>query len=443
MPEFAADQEFERAVGLYRAGRYASAAQICVGIVSVAPGHPGACTLLGVMALEQGRPAAAMPYLIRAAQAGEVKALAALATAWRALGRPDLAAAAARDAAAAAPQVAEYHYNLGNALADCGDAAGAESAYRAALERDPGLVNAHWNLALLLLRLGRYAEAWPEYEWRWRRPGAPLHYHAHVPAWDGSGFAGRTLLLHTEQGLGDAMQFGRYIPLVQARGGRVVLECPRPLLRLFAASFPDLELVERDQPVPPFDLQAALPSLPGLFATTVETVPAPIPYLRSPARQPAATDGGELRVGLTWSCSAPSSGRDVPAAALAPLLGLPGVRVHALQLGPAAGQLAGLPGAERVIDLAPRISDFADTAALVAELDLMISVDTSVVHLAGGMGRPVWVMLPHRADWRWLEERGDSPWYPTARLFRQPAPGDWESVVAAMGEALLRFRQPA
>lgn len=443
MAELDVNGRLEQARRFYDGGHSAAALQVCVEILCLQPNHPQAILLLGAAELQQGRAHAALRPLMRAAYLGEVKAIAALATAWGELGDTGRAVAAARDAVALAPQVAGYHYNLGNALAAAGADAAAESAYLAALERDPGLVNAHWNLALLRLRQGRYAEAWPGYEWRWRRPGAPLHYHDHHPAWDGGPFAGRTLLLHTEQGLGDAMQFARYLPRVQALGGRVVLECPPSLLRLFAASFPGIELVAKGGPVPPFDLQAALPSLPGLFATTLETIPATVPYLRWPGHgsgeSPDSAGGSALRVGLTWSCSVPSSGRDLPVAALAPLFALPGLRFHALQLGPAGGGLAEVPGGGRVVDLSPGMGDFADTAALVQALDLVISVDTAMVHLAGGLGRPVWVPLQHRADWRWLEQRADSPWYPTARLFRQPAPGDWDSVVAGLAAALRSY----
>lgn len=428
---------FEQALALYHAGRLGEAAHLCRGVAAAQPDHWRALHLLGAIALRRGHPDMSLRFLQAAAGRGSAPVRASLAAAYRALGRLEDARTELDAAILEAPEIAEYRFNLGNLLQDLDEPEAAEAAYRTALSLDPELAAAHWNLGLLLLRDGRLAEAWPEYEWRWRRPGTPLHYRRH-PTWQGEDFSGRTLLLYTEQGFGDALQFARWLPLVAARGGRVVLECPRELLRLFASSFPQVALLPKGEPPPPFDLQASLPSLPGIFRVTLETIPANIPYLKVPpgsgSTLPPMGDG--LTVGLAWACSpaSASAARSIGLARLAPLFAVPKVRFYGLQVGPAAAEL--VEGRWPVTDLSPCLSDFADTAAAVARLDLVISVDTAVVHVAGALGRPVWVALPHPADWRWLRQRGDSPWYPSATLFRQAPGGGWPAVAEALAQHL-------
>lgn len=436
MTDLSGEALFDQALALYRGGRASAAARLCRSLAISRPDDWRPLHLLGVVALERGHPAMALRFLIPAARSGAAAAHASLAVAYRTLHRPAEALAEIAAAAAAAPEVAEYRFNLGNVLQDLHDFDGAAAAYRAAIEQSPDMVAAHWNLGLALLRAGRYAEGWPEYEWRWRRFGTPLHYRSH-PAWTGEDFAGRTLLLYTEQGFGDAIQFSRYLPWVAGRGGRIVLECPQALARLFAAGFPDIEVIVKGTAPPPFDLQAALPSLPGIARTTLRDVPSAVPYLAVPADGPRlpAPEGGRT-VGLVWASSQTDSPRNIPFAQLAPLLALPGVRFYSLQIGPAAAAAKGAA----LADLSPLIGDFADTAALLAQLDLVISVDTAVVHLAGALARPVWVVLPHLADWRWLSRRADSPWYPTATLFRQAVPGCWDGMAAALLERLQAWR---
>lgn len=426
---------FGEALALYRQGRRGEARNICESIVSARPGHTGALHLLGVLALEDGRAEDAIRRLVETGEAGDPRIHSALATAWRMRGRPAEAAAAARRAAALAPGHAEFLYNLGNALQHLGDERGAEAAYRWSLASRPGLVNGHWNLALLLLRGGRFAEGWAEYEWRWRRPGAPLHYRGR-PCWDGGPFPGRTLLLYSEQGLGDTLQFVRYLPAVQALGGAVVLECAPSLVRLLQHSLPGVTVAARGEaPLEDFDLQLSLPSLPLVFGTTLETIPAPPRYLTPPAGGARLPDGAGLKVGLVWGGSANKPERDLPFAGLAPLLAVPGVRFFSLQVGPHARALREAP-AEAVRDLAPEIGDFGDTAEFADQLDVVVTVDTSVAHLAAALGRPTWILLEHLADWRWLKDREDSPWYPSVRLFRQPAHGAWRPAVEAVAAAL-------
>lgn len=440
---------FDQALALYRRNRKDTAARLCGEILRDDPAHWRAAHLLGVIRLEAGAPGEALPHLRQAAESGAAPALAALGSALRALGRAAEAEAAARAACAADPARPEYPFNLGNILGDRGDLEGAAAAFRQALALAPDMVAAHFNLASVLLKAGHFAEGFAEYEWRWRRPGSPQHFHTAAPGWDGAPYPGRTLLVHAEQGLGDVINFARHLPETARRGGRLVVEAPQPLLRLLQSSFPDIEMVAKaadgPTPVPPFDLQAALPSLPGILGVRVDGIPAAVPYLRpAPGTPDPLADlgegaGGGLRVGLVWGSSANDPSRDLPLAGLAAALDLPGVTPVSLQVGPHAAALATTPEAAGILDGGARLGDFHDTAAAMNGLDLIVSVDTAAAHLAGALGRPLLLLLPHLAGWRWLIGRDDSPWYPTTRLLRQPAPGDWGAVLAAVRAHVAAF----
>jgi hypothetical protein len=293
---------------------------------------------------------------------------------------------------------------------------------------------------MLLLLLGRLREGFAEYEWRWRMPGFATPRRAFAqPMWTGDALAGRTLLVHAEQGLGSAIQFARYVELA-ATGGRVLLECRRPLQRLFAQSLarpggPAAGVVVKGEELPPFDCHAPLMSLPHLLGTTLETIPARVPYLAARPDDVAAwrerlASALRPRIGLVWAGDANHENdhnRSMPPQFLAPLADAPAA-FFSLQV-PARGELSPVFPAGSVIDLAPALGDFAETAAVIANLDLVISVDTAVAHLAGALARPVWLLLPYVPEWRWLLERDDSPWYPTMRVFRQRKAGDWRGLV--------------
>ncbi len=313
------------------------------------------------------------------------------------------------------------------------------------------------NRATILLRLGRFREGWELYEWRWRMAqGAAVRRDFPQALWTGEDLRGCRILLHAEQGLGDALQFLRFVPLVAARGARVVLELPAPLAALAAkgaagdAAGVDgvAELVWAGDELPNFDLHCPLLSLPRAFGTLLETIPPP-PYLAADPHRVAVwrerlAPDARLRVGLVWAGRSEhrdDSRRSMPFAALAPLWLVPGVRWFSLQVGPRSADLAAAPPGG-VTDLAPLLGDFADTAAALSMLDLLVAVDTATVHLAGALGRPAWLLLAYAADWRWMRDAERTRWYPSLRLFRQPAPGAWPDVIARVATRLAGGNGP-
>lgn len=350
-----------------------------------------------------------------------------------------------REALALDPELVKSRYNLATARLERGEFGAALDGLREVLRRSPGHGDAHWNLAVVLLLTGEFAQGWQEFTWRFRKSrSAPKARWQDYPRWDGQTPEGRTILLYGEQGLGDTLQFVRYAPLLAARGARVLVEVQSAVLARLVAGVPGVErvLVAGELP-PPFDLQASLMDLPGLFGTTLASVPQQVPYLTvSPGaaagRAPQLPRDGSFRVGLVWAGShghENDANRSIALRRLAPLAGIPGVRFFALQVGEPAAEAAQVPELE-LTDLATGVGDFLDTAVLAAQLDLVLTVDTSMAHLCGGLGLAAWVLLPHIPDWRWMLEREDSPWYPTLRLFRQQSSGDWAGVVARVRQAL-------
>ncbi len=369
-------------------------------------------------------------------------------------------------------------YGLGYLLERQGDLAAAAESYRLVLRHDPDLVEAHLHLGITQLLQGNLRSAaecfkrvrelapenseartflgyvhllegnlplgWSEHEYRWRTPHFLRDRQKFPqPLWKGEPLKGSRILLRAEQGLGDTLQFVRYVPLVAARGGNVVLEVQTRLQRLLARSPGAAEVIRRGEARPEADWQCPLMSLPLAFATDLNSIPAEIPYVQPDPAQIAAWGqrlaGNSLRIGLAWGGSPTfpyERWRSIPLEQLAPLTQLEGTTFYSLQMGPQASQVKQLGSGVRLIDLQDEQQDLADTAAIVANLGLVISIDTSVAHLAGAMGKPVWILLHKSPDWRWLLEREDSPWYPTARLFRQSTLGNWLDVVARVEREL-------
>ncbi|WP_413196736.1 tetratricopeptide repeat protein [Pararobbsia alpina] len=376
------------------------------------------------------------------------------------LNRPDDAKASYEQALAVQPEFADGWSNLGLTLVDLGDHEAALRCYERALAINPSHASAHWHQALCLLEMGRFEQGWPAYEWRWQRE--TLKHTRRMfpqPLWLGeTSLEGKTILLHSEQGLGDTLQFCRYASRVAALGAKVVLEVPTELVRVCAQLKGVDVLVEEGQPLPDFDVHCPLLSLPLALKTTLDTIPADVPYLFADAQRSAQwreriapIAGDHLRVGLVWAgghrphvpeLRKNDARRSMSLDRLRGLFAIEGVQYFSLQKGSPAQQLDALRAdpsiGDRIVDLTQDIHDFADTADFVDNLDLVISVDTSTAHLAGAMGKPVWILNRFDTCWRWLLERADSPWYPSARLFRQPKLGDWDPVLSDVIETLKR-----
>jgi len=339
--------------------------------------------------------------------------------------------------------------NLGIVNLDLGHLDEAERLFHRTLAAEPKHPDARFNLSLALLKAGRLREGWDFYEARWETGQLPA-VNGQLRAWQGEPLNGATILLHAEQGHGDTLHFVRYAPLVAARGGRVVLAV-QPALKRLVAGMPGVDAVYAlTDPFPKPEFHCPLMSLPRLLGTDLGTIPSAIPYLYPPAEaigkwlgQPLPGDG--LRVGLVWSgdprpsllrANLTDRRRSMTLRDLAPLAEVPNLRFVNLQMGGPAAQLAKPPVGMDIHDPMGAVTDFADTAALVMRLDLVITVDTSVAHLVGALGKPVWVLSRYDGCWRWLQGRDDTPWYPTMRLFRQTAPGDWTPVIRRVADAL-------
>jgi len=343
------------------------------------------------------------------------------------------------------PAYADAVYNMGIALAALGKYQKALRRYEQAMLLRPEHKSTRFNIALTRLLLGDYAGAWKEWESRWHSPQlASSVRNFSQPAWKGESIAGKRILLFAEQGIGDTLQFVRYLPMVAARGGSIVLEVQPQLVTLLERQSSKIDrmcIVARGEELPAFDVHCPLMSLPAIFGTTLATIPQASGYLLA-QRQDLVEEKAGLHVGLVWAGS-PTHKRDrdrsVALPKLRPLFDVPGVHWFSLQKGVAANQLAAFPERAAMHDLAACFKDYADTAAAIAGLDLVITVDTSVAHLAGAMGRPVWIMLHEQPDWRWLLKRKDSPWYTSARLFRQSSGGDWSNVIAIVVRELQLY----
>jgi tetratricopeptide (TPR) repeat protein len=350
------------------------------------------------------------------------------------------------------PDYAAAHTNLANALLALGRREEMDRHYRRSLKLDPNSAGTQYNLALACLREGNFREGWQRHEWRWEFRELSLRRRKFTqPQWKGQVLRGETILLHAEQGLGDTLQFIRYLPLVAERGGRVILEVQPQLHRLLESATCAQQVIARGQALPEFAYHCPLMSLPLAFATELDSIPSPSPYLQldgaavDAAWQAYPRRAGKLRVGLVWAGNPRFRGdplRSTTLEALLPLAGVDNVDFFSLQFGPAVAQIAPLQAQFPVVDACSTSNDFCETAAIVGTLDLVISVDTAIAHLAGAIGLPVWVLLPYLADWRWLEQRADSPWYRSARLFRQSAPGDWRSLAERVRDALHDFAPP-
>jgi len=364
--------------------------------------------------------------------------------------RPELARDCFDRAIELDPTYAAAHNNLGLLLKSMAQCDQAIQCYRRATKIDPDYANAQWNLALALLLRGNFAEGWQQFRWRTKADLDAIleSQREDPPTWNGSPFRNKTLLIRYEQGLGDNIQCIRYIPLVKRLGGRVIVEALAPLLGLFQQIREIDRLVEASadgRPSVGFDLFAFALDLPGIFNTDLHTIPADIPYLYADIDKAnewrKKTSCAEFKTGIVWAGSAKHTNdarRSCDLRFFRTLADIPGLRLFSLQKGPAESALHD-PAFHYIQNMAHLLHDFSDTSAAIENMDLVISVDTAVLHLAGAMGKPAWALLPFVPDWRWLLDRNDSPWYPGMRLFRQPSPGDWGSLMHCVCKELRQM----
>jgi Flp pilus assembly protein TadD len=440
---------------LRQLNQYDEAVQWCRRAIALRPGFAKAHVHLGAALLSLGALDEAVAALHEALRVAPnlVEARTNLAHAlWR-LGRLEEAAGRCEEALAIKPDFAEAHNLLGVVRGKQHRLAESLAHFDRALQLDPNSPKAHLHRGLVLLLQGNLPEGFREYESRTQAPELGVR-PVPTPVWDGTSFTGRTLLLHFEQGLGDTIQFLRFAPLVKQRGGTVLFTAPRPFLPLVEGC-PGIDGLVPAGTVPSgIDLHTSLLSLPHLLGTTLDTIPARVPYLFPPEKdvrrwrdQLSGVTG--FKVGLVWQGNprqAEDRLRSIPLPLFEPLARVPGVRLISLQVGTGSEQVAAAAGRFDILDLRSRLDQtpgaLLDAAALLRNLDLLISCDTALVHLAGALGVPVWMAVPYSPDWRWLLDREDSPWYPTLRLFRAPRPAEWVPVLQRMTEA-LRAKGPA
>lgn len=345
------------------------------------------------------------------------------------------------------PGAAEIHHNRGAALRELMRFDEALASFGKAISKQPGHVDAHLNQGYVHLLRGNFAEGWAKYEWRWQTDTARPARSFDKPIWLGAeDISGKTVLVHWEQGFGDGVQFARYIPLLEQAGARVLFAPHEPLKKLMASLPCSAEIVDVDDPSLAFDYRCPLLSLPLVFGTNADSIPHDVPYLHAdPALAKAwgeKAGGHGFRIGICWQGrrNRADSGRSFPLAMFEELSNIDGVRLISVHKGDGESQLAHLPAGmsvETLENFAAGPDSFLDTAAVIANLDLVITSDTVIAHLAGALGRPVWVALKRVPDWRWLLDRDDSPWYPTMRLFRQATDGDWQGVFVGIRQALV------
>jgi tetratricopeptide (TPR) repeat protein len=461
-----------------------SAARTCERVAAALPSHPDVRHTLGLIYLEQGRVQLALRHIGRSIELNprNARAYRSMGDALSRSGQYPLAVRAYERSCILDPDNPDAMLNKGNALhaMNCFDEAGqaylkildrmpdhsralnnlaklhqdlrdhdrALALYNRCIDRHPEYAEARFNRALLLLSIGAYKQGWKAYEWRFKRAEASRVYPHRLatPRWKGEPFGGRHLLIHCEQGMGDVLQFCRYLPMVKALGGEVTLEVHRPLVRLFHSHSCIDRVIAFDRRRPatiPHDLHVPLMSLPMIFDTSAHTIPSTVPYLHidgpTSARTTAHIRKDRFNVGLFWSSSDLDPRRNLPIGQCSRWFDNPGIHFVSLQVGEASGQLQAMRNrASSITELGHAFEDFHDTAQALAGLDLVVSVDTAVAHLAGAMGKALWVLLPFSADWRWEAVDGVCPWYPRARLFRQPRHGDWQPVIREVGRGLGR-----
>ncbi len=453
------EEEFARLFALAgeheTAGRLDEAEALLNRLLAGNRDRPRVLHLLGIVCFRKGRPVEAVEHIERAItlmpQAGLFHRN--LCEMYRKLGRYDAALAAGLRAVELDPSDIHAHHNLGVLHYHRLEPEDAIRCAEAALRLDPGMPGAHFGIAEACLVRGEFERGWDAYEWRFKLGGAaPLMPPTDRPQWDGKPLPpGQTLLLIADQGYGDVIQFSRYLPWAAERCADIAVACSKELHPALAQFAGVGKLFDRWDDNPEFSAWLPLSGLPRLAGTRLDNIPADIPYLRADPAKVAEwgerLDGlvprGSRRIGIAWAGRPTHSNDDNRSTALAtfaPLAELPGISLISLQKGAVQAQIGRYWGRAPLVNLGPEIRDYADTMAIIECLELVVTVDTSVAHLAGAMGKPVWIMLPYAPDWRWLLGREDSPWYPSARLFRQSESRDWQPVIARIATEIERAK---
>lgn len=428
-------------MALDRMDEAAACYRICI---ELHPTHSRALNNLGNILVSKGKSIEAVGYFERAIQADPAYLQAAynLANTWQQRGESELALSLYRNVVANDPGHADSHNNIGSLLLSQAKPLEAIAAFEAALQAEPNHLDAAWNRALAHLSLGNFEEGWRSYDVRLQRPNRVIH-HDGIPQWQGEDITGKTVLVWAEQGLGDTIQFLRFLPSLKERGARIVFECQARLKPLLVGHPAIDALYARPEPLPPVDVQIALMSLPALLHST--TIPSLVLLSAdAAARQRWRAEVGKWpgpRIGLCWAANPKSPSvalRSVPLADLLALTTVPGATFFSLQRGISSADAA-LLAAHGVVQLEGDEHTVADTAAIAAELDLVISVDTMVAHLAATLSRPTFILLPFAADWRWTFSGEQTAWYPSATLLRQNAPGDWKALLSRTTQVLAEW----
>jgi Tfp pilus assembly protein PilF len=440
-----------RALELDTAGKSAEAEALYRAVLEVDPQNFAALNRRAILCAERGELPEALRLIQAAVRArptvGEI--VSDMGVILERMGRLDEAMASYDRALALNAELSAAQNRRGFLLCAKGRYEEAVAAFTRALEINPAYAEARFHRALAYLVTGRLREGWEDYEWRWASPEfKTAHPPYRIPNWNGEPLAGKAIYLYVEQGYGDAIMFARYAPMVAACGGTVLL-CVRPALKELLSGLPGVQVGVDGDTGPRCEYMSPLLSLPRIFKTDLATIPAEVPYIHpAPERvarwQARIPRDGRLNVGLVWAGGRVFAGdrhRTIGLEAMTPLLGDARIRYVSLHTELREEDAPLMAAHPEVIHFGEELKDFADTAAAIAQLDLVISVDTAVAHLAGAMARPVWILLPFNPDFRWLLGRDDSPWYPTARLFRQPTADDWTSVVARVREALAARAQ--
>jgi Flp pilus assembly protein TadD len=462
----------------HQGGKLAEAEQLYRQILQINPQQVDAWHLLGVIAYQSGNTAQAIALYRQAliVNSDLPQIHSNLAVALKAQGLLAEAITHYQKAINLQPNSAQFHYNLALVYQEQGNLPAAENSYLQSIAFQPNYAAAYNNLALVqtfqgkindaidsfdkaielqpdfaearrnraetLLLMGEFPLGFAEYEWRWRLYQPDQLPDFSTPAWDGLPLEGKTILLYAEQGLGDTFQFIRYASLVSDRGGKVIVACLPSQIELIKTVPGVQQVFSLDQDLPEFHTQAPLMSLPYLLGTTLDTIPASIPYITASDSHNLHLETPpekRLKVGIVWAGN-PDNRHNLRRTSglqpFIPLLKMPEIAFYSLQVGKNAQDIAQLPGDAQIQDLSPQLQNFSITAAVINQLDLVLTIDTSVAHLAGALGQKTWVVLPYVPDWRWLLHREDSPWYPTMRLFRQSSFGDWSGVFARVAREL-------